>query len=179
MNVALFIEIKNEYTEHLVDTISPFICEGFISIYKDACKMAEQANAKDKTLNTFQVLLHQIEKWNQIRIQAETTRIKQSSGTNEYLDDLVKAVIKSNIILLSYSNNISNIIAQTFYNNFSTANFIHRCYVECAKDAYNNPFIFYHDVSEMEYKRNQMLVEQMIDHGIVRAVQKSRLFQPS
>lgn len=23
MNVALFIEIKNEYTEHLVDTISP------------------------------------------------------------------------------------------------------------------------------------------------------------
>jgi hypothetical protein len=172
MNVALFLEIKNEYTEHLVDTVTPFIYEGLICIYKEAVKIAEEANSKEKILNTFQIMLRQVEKWNQVRITEETARIKQASGTADYLDDLIKAVIKSNIILLSYSNTISNIIAQTFYNNFATANFVHRCYIECAKDAFNNPFMFFHDVSPMEFKRNQILIDQMIRHAVERGLRK-------
>ena len=42
MNVALFLEIKNEYSEHLIDTLTPFIYEGLKSLYKDATKIAEE-----------------------------------------------------------------------------------------------------------------------------------------
>lgn len=172
MNVSLFLEIKNEYTEHLIDTISPFIYEGMNSIYREAVNIAEGANSNDKILLVFQKLLKSISDWNQNKIDEETNRIKLASNTSEYLDDLVKAVIKSNIILLTYSNSISNVIAQTFYNNFTTSTLIHRCYTVCAKDIHNNPYLFFHDVHQMDFKRNQIVIQQNIQSGISRAIRK-------
>jgi hypothetical protein len=172
MNVPLFLEIRNEYTEHLVDTITPYIYEGLTSIYKDAVRLAEETNCDKKTLFIFQKLLQSINNWNQIRINEETIRIKQQSNTADYLDDLVKAVIKSNIILLAYSNTISNNIGQSFYNSLTTSMFIHRCYTECGKYAHNNPYLFFHDVEPMDYKRNQIIIHSKIQEGITRAIRK-------
>lgn len=173
MNVPLFLEIKNEYTEHLVDVLTPYIYEGLTSIYKHASRIAEETNKQGSTLMIFQKLLQGIDAWNQNKIDEETNRIKQASNTSDYLDDLVKAVIKSNIILLTYSNTISNLVAQSFYNSFRTATFIHRCYTECGKDAHNKPYLFYYDPEEpMEYKRNQVIIHQQIETGIVRAIRK-------
>ncbi|MEM0354121.1 MAG: hypothetical protein QXW79_00930 [Thermoplasmata archaeon] len=172
MNVHLFLEIKNEYTEHLVDTLTPYIYEGLNSIYKEAVRIAEETKTTDKTLLIFQKLLQSVSNWNQQRIEDETNRIKQLSNTSEYFDDLVKAVIKSNIILLSYSNTVSNVIAQTFYNSLTTPTFIHRCYTECAKDAHNNPYLFYHNIDPMDLKRNQIIVYKNIQQGIIRAIRK-------
>lgn len=172
MNVALFLEIKNEYTEHLVETLTPYIYEGLTSIYKEAVRLAEETKYEDKILIIFQKLLQSINTWSQIRISEETTRIKQLSNTSDYLDDLIKAVIKSNIILLAYSNSISNIICQSFYNSLTTSTFIHRCYTECGKDAHNNPYLFFHDIDPMDYKRNQIIIHQHIQSGINRAIRK-------
>lgn len=172
MNVALFLEIKQEYTEHLVDTLTPFIYEGLNSYYKQAVDIAEAEKSFNQTLLIFQKLLTAVDNWTQHKIEEETNRIKQMSGTSEYLDDLVRGVVKSNIILLTYSNNISNIVAQTFYNSLSTANLIHRCYIECAKDAHNNPYLFFHDVNPMDLKRNQIMIEKNIQTAIVRGIRK-------
>lgn len=172
MNVALFLEIKNEYTEHLVDTLTPYIYEGLVSIYKDAARIAKETNDEGRTLIIFQKLLQAINNWNQQRISDEAIRIKQMSNTSEYLDDLIKAVIKSNIILLAYSNTISNIIGQTFYNSLTTQTFIHRCYTECGKDAHNNPYLYFHDCDPMDYKRNQLIIQKNIQLGITRAIRK-------
>lgn len=172
MNVALFLEIKSEYTQHLVDTLTPYIHEGLNKIYKEAADTARKAESQNKTLLIFQKYLYDVNNWNQIQIDEETKRIKQLNGSTYELDDLVKVVIKSHIILLTYSNNISNVIAQTFYDNFSTSTLIHRCYTECAKDAHNNPYLFYHDVDPLDYKRNQIIIQQNIQAAIPRAIRK-------
>ncbi|BCS83135.1 hypothetical protein QLL95_gp0988 [Cotonvirus japonicus] len=172
MNVALFLEIKNEYTEYLVDTLTPFIYEGIMSIYNESVRLAVENGREDKILWSFQKLLQNIGEWNQNKIIDETNRIKQLSQTTEYLDDLVRAVIKSNIILLTYTNSVSNMIGQTFYNNFNTANLIHKCYIECGKDAHNNPYLYYGISDQMEYKRNQMKIRKLIKDGIYRASRK-------
>lgn len=172
MNVALFLEIKNEYTEHLTDTITPYIYEGLTSIYKEAVRLADEINREGNTLMIFQKLLQSINNWSQLRIEEETNRIKQLSNTADYLDDLIRAVVKSNIILLTYSNSVSNVIAQSFYNTLTTSTFIHRCYTECGKDAHNNPYLFFHDVDPMDYKRNQIIINQHIQAGITRAIRK-------
>jgi hypothetical protein len=172
INVAFFLEIKNEYTEHLIDTLAPYIYEGLTSIYKEAVRIAKEIGRYDNILIIFQKLLQSINEWNQLKITEETNRIKQLSNTADYLDDLIKAVIKSNIILLTCSNSISNLIGQSFYNSFSTPTFIHRCYAECGKDAHNNPYLFYHDVEPMDYKRNQLIIHQNIQSGISRAIRK-------
>lgn len=172
MNVTLFIAVKNEYTEHLIDTLTPYIYEGITSIYKEAVKLAEQTGREQNTLLIFQKLLQSINGWSQIKIDKETCRIKQLSNTSEYLDDLIKAVVKTNIILLTYSYTVSNVIAQTFYNTFQTSTFIHRCYTECGKDFHNYPYLFFHDIDPMDYKRNQIIIEQHIQSGIERAIRK-------
>lgn len=172
MSVALFLEIRNEYTEHLVDVLTPYIYEGLTSIYKHANETADQLDQQDKVLMIFQKLLQTISDWNQARIEQETTRIKQLSNTFDYLDNLVKAVAKSNIILLTYSNSVSNVIAQNFYNTLTTSTLIHRCYTECGKYAHNFPYFFYHGFTELEYKRNQISVTKEIREGIIRATRK-------
>jgi len=170
MNITSFLEIQQEYTEHLIDILTPFI-------YADLCTFYKQAiNISDTTSNIlliFQKLLLTIDSWTQHHIEEETNKIKQMSGTTESLDNLVCRIIKSNITLLTYSSNIDNSITQTFYDSFSTSNLIHRCYIECAKDAHNNPFIFYHDIQPTDLDTNQFIIKQNIKDGIIRGIRKS------
>uniref|UniRef100_A0A6C0CAC2 Uncharacterized protein n=1 Tax=viral metagenome TaxID=1070528 RepID=A0A6C0CAC2_9ZZZZ len=174
MNVSLFLEIKEEYTEHLIDALAPFLCEGLNSMYGEAEDVAIEGKvANEKLLMIFQKLLQHIKHWDQGQIDKEAYRIKQDSGTAAYLDDLVKAVIKTNIILLTYSNTISNVIGQSYYNSITTSQLIHKCYIECAKDAHNNPYLFLrHGVNQFEIKRNQVLIQQNVQYAIQRAIRK-------
>lgn len=172
MNVQLLLEVKEWYTDYLVDTLTPFIYEGLLSLYTEAVSVSISTGTPKKSLLLFQKYLQSIDGWTQYKIDEETNRIKQNSGTAEVFDDLVKSVIRSYIILLTYSNNVSNVIAQTFYNNMSTSDLIHRCYIECAKDAHNHPYLFLHDIDPLDQKRNQVLIERNIQQGIVRGIRK-------
>lgn len=172
INIPFFLESKNEFTEHLVTTITPYIHEGLNSIYIGACKIAEQNNKTDEYLRIFQRLLLGIKDWNESKIEEETLRIKKSSNTYEYFDDLVKAVVRSNIILLTCSKQISSSICKSFYDGFKTSKFIHYCYIECGKDAYNYPFLFDTRTITIETKRNQILIKKNIEDGIIKAVRK-------
>lgn len=172
MNVVLFLETRNQYHEILVGTIAPYVREGLNSIYREAMGLAEKSGRRDETLEIFQTMLRGVEKWNQDMIMKETVRIKRMSGTEEYFDNLVKAVIKSNIIVLTCTNTISNVIGQTFYNNFRTETLIHRCYIESAKDIHNNPFLFDHDAPSAEIKKCQVIVNQIVEKCIGRSINK-------
>lgn len=169
---AWCLEQKSELTEHLVETVTPYIFEGLTSMYREAHRIALDTKRENATLLIFQKMLQEIDRWNQIRIEEETKRIKQMSNTSEYFDDLVKAVIKSNITLLTNTRNVSNVIAKTFYDSFQSTTFIHRCYTECGKDAHNNPYLYYHDVEPMDFKRNQIMIIKNIREGIPRAIRK-------
>jgi hypothetical protein len=172
MNAELFLHIKEEYTEMLVDILSPYIYEGLNQLYKTSVDLAEKANDEKKDLLIFQKYLQSVDSWSQKVVEDETERIKRLSGTSAYLDDLVKSVVKSKILLLTYSNTISDVIGQAFFNTLSTPYFIHRCYIECAKDAHNNPYLFSHRTTTIDFKRNQMLIEKNIQCAIQRAINK-------
>lgn len=171
-NTAHYILLKEQYTEYIVDILKPHIFTGFTCIYREAVKMVEEANHPEKTLITFQGLLKAIANWGQSQINSETQRIKVSSGTTDTLDNLVKAVVRANILLLTCSNNISSVISEVFYKHVSTEHFIHLCYIECAKCLHNHSFVFYHDVPPIEYKRNQITIENMIGENISKAIMK-------
>ncbi|RYD96170.1 MAG: hypothetical protein EOP54_14365, partial [Sphingobacteriales bacterium] len=158
--------------DQLVGILTPFIWEGMNSIYKSAAQDALSTKCEDKTLLIFQKYLQKVATWNQLQIDDETTRIKTASNTTDYLDDLIKAVIKSNITLLTFANTGQTSISQSFYDSIKTSSFIHICYIECAKDAHNNPYLFYHDVSPMDLKRNQLVIHQNIEQCINKATRK-------
>ena len=178
------VEIKEEYTSFLVEITTPFIYEGFKSIYNSAVhwhkKMMtnyEKDPNKKKPpslLKQFQTYLRGIPDLTNELISSETNRIKSKSRCAEWYDDLVKAVIKSNIILLTFSTSHkkSYIVQQKYHETVNTKDFIHKCYIECARAIYNNPELFWHGYPSLEIKRNQRETCAIIEKGILKAIRK-------
>lgn len=177
------VEIKQEYTNFLTNILTPFIYEGIKSLYDAALK--EENNLKEKAihdpnvqilgvLKIFQMYLRDIQNLNNHAIQTETERIKEKSKCSEWFDDLIKAVIKSNIILLTYnaSGKKCKLVNQKHHENIQTESFIHKCYIECARSFFNYPEIFYHKYSNIDIKRNQREAYDIIKNAISEAIRK-------
>ena len=99
-----YIEIKNEYTIQLTNILTPLIFEGFQSIYKDISKISKS----NDILKMFQSCLQRIPKWDEKILNIEINRILTVSNSSLWLNNLIKATVKANIILLTYNNNYEN-----------------------------------------------------------------------
>jgi hypothetical protein len=161
------VETKTEYTIQLTNILVPLIYEGISSIYEDAIKIAN----KDEELKTFQIFLKKIPKWNINLLDNETNRILCMSTCPELLKNLLNAVIKANIMILTNTqpSDKSSIKINT---NFSFKEFIHNCYIESARIFYNNPFLFYHKHSIYDVNRNQKDAKENIKNAIIEAIRK-------
>ena len=164
------VETKNEYTTHLINILNPLIFEGMQSIYKDALRTANESDV----LKTFQTYLRQIPKWNQTMIEKETSRIINSSQSYGWLNDLIKATIKSNLIILLYNPTCKkqSKVDSSYYMNIKTTDFIHKIYIECAREIWNNPYLLFHEYPPLEIKRNQRDCMNIIKECIKEAIRK-------
>jgi len=145
-SVNVLVEAKKEYTTELQKILTPRLYEGFKSIYDDIIVMVSKELEETKTQNssivkTFQKMLKEIPQWNQDMIKNEYNRIEKLSNC-DYIDNLIEAVFITNTKILtsvqindSKSQNVKINIPQPSY-------FVHRCYIECAKEIYKNPYIF-------------------------------------
>lgn len=176
-------EIKQEYTTFLVNIITPMIYEGVKSVYSFALNANKEFIERGKhdpnikspgILKIFQLSLKEIPTLNNNSIEMETTRIKANSKCADWFDDLVKAVVKSNIILLSFSNpkKRAAIIKEQYHDKIEVKDFIHKCYIESARLIYNNPELFWHEFPPLEIKRNQREACELIKQAITEAIRK-------
>ena len=87
-------------------------------------------------MKIFQLFLKNTPSWNKHIITEETNRIKEKCKCSEWFDDLIKAVIKSNIVLLTFniSGKESNLINRKLHETVQPDDFIHKCYIECARE---------------------------------------------
>lgn len=136
----IIVEAKKEYTQQLVDVLTPFLYEGIKSIF-DKCKDTNEV------LKKFQEKLCYIPKWNQSIIDGEYTRIVDNSGY-DWLDKLIEAIFICNVKILSTIRNCKETINIKIP---ETRNFIHACYIECARYFYKNPY-FIDDRSFLGYE---------------------------
>ena len=175
------VEIKNIYTTFLVNTLAPLLYEGIKSLYENAERINIKAKNAEKTnqnivnlgiLKIFQLCLKNIPQWNNHLVDTETKRIKEQSKCSEWFDDLLKAVVKSYIVLLTYSADAKSceIVNNRHHESIDTNYFIHNCYIECAKVFFNYPEIFYQEYSTLEIKRNQREAIEIIKKAIEEAI---------
>ena len=178
------VDIKNEYTTFLLNILTPLIYEGMNSLYKEAeqqkVKMTEELKEKNSSivpsvLKIFQSYLKETPKMNTHLINNETDRIRTCSKCADLFDDLIRAVIKSYIILLTYnsSENKCYLVKEKHHEKTDIPNFIHKCYVECARSFYNNPELFLKDYQPVEIKRNQRESFELIRKSIREAIRKT------
>ena len=175
-------EIKNEYTIFLCNILTPLLYEGIYNLYEKAIeyekKYKELEHLKNVenpgTLKLFQKFLKNLPKLNNHLISEETNRIRDNSKCADIFDDLIKAVVKSNIVLLTYNSNDKkcDIVDSKFHETISIDEFIHKCYIECARTFYNYPELFWHEYSTLDLKRNQMEAKNQIISCIHESIRK-------
>jgi len=162
------LEVKQEYTKQLSNLLVPVIYEGLISIYTEAKK-----TNKDSPMKMFQILLARIPNWNQNIINGEYQRIVQKTQC-DWINDLITAVFISHAKILSSiktkkkSKTLNLKIPNGDY-------FIHKAYIECARQFWKNPYLFYDDVTmvnTIDYQRNMREVELIIEQAIQESVRK-------
>jgi hypothetical protein len=164
------VETKNEYTIHLVNILTPLIFEGIQSIYIESLNISNT----DNVLKIFQSFLKRIPKWNNEIINKEASRITNSTQSYGWLNDLVKATIKANLVILIYNPTVKTQtkIDQSFYQNINITDFIHKVYCECARELWNNPDLLFHNYPPLEIKRNQRKCLSIIKDCIREAIRK-------
>lgn len=177
------VEIKNEYTLFLTNIMTPLMYEGIKRIYDKSIETNKKFVEAMKNnpnieipgiLKIFQTFLKGIKNINNNNIEIETERIRERSKCSDWFDDLIKAVIKSYIVLLTYnaSGKTCKLVEEKFHSTIDTKIFIHKCYIECARIFYNYPELFWHKYVTIEIKRNQREAYELIKVSIVEAIRK-------
>jgi len=162
-------EIKKEYTIQLINMLTPPVYEGINSIYGEVKSIA----VSGEELKVFQGFLQKIPIWNEEMIQTEAKRIKTVVINSDIIDDLIKAVIQSNILLLTATDlSEKHRVLKEFNLTLNYSKFIHNVYIEVAKVFYNYPFLFYDKVPALEYKKNQLKAHKLIKESIEEAIRK-------
>ncbi len=162
----LLVEIKNEYLNRIKENMKKNFYDGLQSIYNKA----DEVSGNDDVLKVFQSFLKRVPKWTEEIVSNEVLRIRQIleiDNKYELTNDLIKACLKSsyNIMIFGLSDDLSFDIKQ-YLNDFSFKDFIKKVYIEASRNVYNNPFLFYHNYSPIEIKRNQRDVLEIIEHAI-------------
>ncbi len=178
------VEIKNEYTEFLINILTPLLFEGIKSIYDKAVSFEEVYRQKEQldpsiknpgVFKLFQICLRDIPNLNAASIESETNRIKERSKCSEWFDSLLKSVIKSHIVLLTFNskNKKSKIVEERYHEKIDTNLFIHKCYIESSRIFFNYPELFWHHFSTLDIKRNQREIYDLIKDAIKEAIKKT------
>jgi len=159
------LEVKQEYTKQLSNLLVPVMYEGLNSIYKEAKK-----NNRDSPMKMFQILLSRIPNWNQNIVIGEYNRIINQTQC-DWINDLITAVFISHAkILSSITTKKKNKTLNLKIPNGDF--FIHKAYIECARQFWKNPYLYYDDVNTIEYQRNMREVELIIEQSINETIRK-------
>ncbi len=165
MDTTNLVDAKTEYTKQLQNIITNRIYEGFESIYDDCY---ESCTDHILLFRNFQKQLEEISKWNHDIIDDETKRIINASECT-WIDSLLTAVFVSNTKILTaikITNDKKNINIKI--PKFS--HFIHRCYLEAARDFYTNPFLFEKKIPSKLRQSNLRKSLFIIDESILKAI---------
>ena len=117
----------------------------------------------------FRLFLEKVPTWSNEVIETETNRIIDNSNC-DWLNDLITAVFISHTKILTAigSNNNSNIELVIP----KTINFIHKSYINIAREIWKNPYLFDDYVSGSEYQKNMRTVELLIKDSIENTIRK-------
>ena len=169
LNTPIFAQAKVEYTSQLVDMLYPHMFDGVKSIY-DESKLL-YGRKKMPILLIFRELLEKVPIWNSEIIDSECSRIVSNSSC-DYIDDLITAVFISHTkILTSIGPNRSfqkiNVTIP------KTSTFVHKCYINTARELWKNPYLFNENVPGHEFQKNNKEIESIIQKCIENTIRNS------
>ncbi len=165
-------KINELWMDYLCNKMNIGIIKEFDGMYMQAVnknnsykKKADEngSSFKSITLEIFQYYLNKITILDSTTINKLYKCVKNESGISESFDDLVKATIKSTIIILS-EKKIKNVNEK--YYDVDVSKFVYKCCVECSRMFYNHPYLFYHEYNKSDLRKNRNKIIDFINSGI-------------
>ena len=98
--------------------------------------------------------------------------MSDQSKCSDWFEDLIRAIIKSNILILCNNTSCLDESTKKYYELVNIEDFIHKCYIECAREMFNSPYLLYHKLSAVEIKRNQRDCCNLVKESIREAIRK-------
>ena len=166
----ILVTVKNEYIIRIKNLLTKLIFDGLNSIYSKT----REVSVDDDVLKVFQSLLKRVPKWTDEILNNEVIRIRgilDLDNNFNLLNDLIKASIKATYNIMIFGSDI-NFDIKNLLDEFNFKDFVRNLYIECSREIYNNPFLFYHNSSPIEIKRNQREVLIIIGTAIEESIRK-------
>ena len=165
---AVLVEAKKELTKHIINRLTPFFYEEFRKMHNNCINHC--SNTGEDVIIVFGNRLKDVPEWNQTLIDELFERL-QKSCNSEILSNLIKSVWISNVQILS-AVRINNNQSETEVNVPDPKRFVHKCFVEVARDIHKNPFLFQPNVSDIERHRNQRDILKLAGKATKEAIRK-------
>ena len=168
LNTPIFAQAKVEYTAQLIDILYPHMFDGVKSIYNES-KLLYQSK-RTPVLLIFRELLERVPIWNSEIIDSECSRIINNSKC-DYVDDLITAVF------ISHTKILTSIGPNKSFNKINVtipkcSTFIHKSYINTARELWKNPYLFNESVPGHEYQKNNKEIENIIKTCIENTIRK-------
>ena len=162
---------NNEYVCYLTNAITPLIVEGFNSIFEESLNLCKSNNEEDKYLMTFQNFITRIPKWSNSVVEDEKKRIIEKSKIS-YIEDLLSCV---HIVQLKAMTNIrvGNKQKKIQIKIPKFSDFIHKCYIQCARKIYKNVYLFEKKIPGLQIQKNMRDLEVIVQESILQTIRES------
>lgn len=164
-------ESKNEWAARLLTILAPHIIDGFRSILEESVAMCRENDEMDKYLMTFQNLIARIPKWNSDIVKTETQRIIEKSGCN-YLEDLITCIHVIQLKILT-SVRVGQKQKKVDLNVMNVNDFVHKAYINSARQMYRNVYLFDLDVPPLQRQKNNREIELIVQECILNTIRDS------
>ena len=170
-NTKTLHDSKNEWIVRLLNVLTPLIIEGFRSIFNESYNLCKENKEMDKYLMTFQNFITRIPKWNSVIVENEKERIIKKSRCT-YLEELVTCVHIIQLKLLT-AMRVGRKQRKIDIQIPKLGDFIHKCYINCAKKLYTNVYLFETGAAPMQQQKNAREIELIVRDCIMNTVRDS------
>ena len=162
-------ESRSEYIILIINTLTPFIVEGFTAILHESIKLCNANNESSKYLMTAQNFISRIPKWSNTIIETECERIKKKTTTWNYLEDLLSCVHIIQLKTMTLAR-VGQKQKQINIDIPKLDSFIHSVYIKVARKVYKQMFLFEVGIPALQIQKNNRDFESLVESCIMNAI---------
>lgn len=175
---------KDEYVAILCELLNTPLYQGLASIYDVAIKHRDEHEKGSDELKIFKELLKSIvPRWNDAMLEREVTRIREVTKQGTMLDQVFRAALKSNIILMTRSTDFS-LMSYVRNEHWAAARFetfIHKCYIFSAREVFNAPYLFRKtddlELSHARQKEAMTIIRACVENALRHSLPLKEILQ--
>jgi hypothetical protein len=162
-STAILVEAERKFMIKLCNAMTPTMIDAFYELYKKAVEIS----GGQKTLMKYQVLLQEVQHWNNTMAKQHTDAIIKSCAM---FPNLLAAVFVISVKIMS-AVRISTESKKINIKLPSNDVFVHSCYIAAAKSLYEDPYDISDKMSDQERrlklaKRFSELIKEVVDDFI-------------